>query len=55
MWSCWDGVASTWFDDVDDMRLSAKTEQYAGTRADEPNFVAPGVLPFIIATEVISV
>ncbi|MHA6796941.1 EthD domain-containing protein [Pseudonocardia bannensis] len=47
----WDGVAITWFDDVAAMRRSATTPEYAATRADEPNFLAPGELPFLIMTE----
>jgi uncharacterized protein (TIGR02118 family) len=46
----WDGVAITWFDSTDDMRASAKSAEYAATRADEPNFVAPDP-PFIITRE----
>lgn len=48
----WDGVAITWFDDTDSMRRSAETRELAETREDEPNFLAPGHLPFIITTEV---
>lgn len=47
----WDGVAITWFDDTDSMRRSAETRELAETRDDEPNFLAPGHLPFIITTE----
>ncbi len=46
----WDGVAITWFDSTDAMRASARSPEYAATRADEPNFVAPGP-PFIITRE----
>jgi len=47
----WDGLAITWFDDIGAMRESATTPEYAQTRADEPNFLAPGELPFLITTE----
>lgn len=47
----WDGLAITWFDDIAAMRHSATTPEYALTRADEPNFLAPGELPFLITTE----
>src|SRR5512137_72519 len=47
----YDGVAITWFDDTQAMRASAATAQYARTRADEANFIAPGDPPFIITTE----
>jgi uncharacterized protein (TIGR02118 family) len=47
----YDGVAITWFDDTQAMRVSATTPEYARTRADEPNFIAPGTLPLIITKE----
>lgn len=48
----YDGLAITWFDSTADMRLGATTPQYDATRADEPNFLAPGHLPIIITREV---
>jgi len=47
----YDGVAITWFDDTQAMRESATTPEYARTRADEVNFIAPGRLPLIITKE----
>jgi len=47
----YDGVAITWFDDTHAMRVSATTPEYERTRADEPNFIAPGKLPLIITKE----
>lgn len=47
----YDGVALTWFDDTQAMRVSATTPEYARTRADEANFIAPGKIPFIITRE----
>lgn len=47
----YDGVALTWFDDTQAMRVSAATSEYARVRADEANFLAPGSPPFIITTE----
>jgi uncharacterized protein (TIGR02118 family) len=47
----YDGVAITWFDSTQAMRESATTPEYALTRDDEPNFVAPGLLPVIITRE----
>jgi uncharacterized protein (TIGR02118 family) len=47
----YDGVAITWFDDTAAMRASATTVEYAATRADEANFLAPGDAPFIITRE----
>jgi len=45
-----DGLAITWWDDVDAMRAGTRSEAYTRTRADEVNFLA-GELPFIITTE----
>jgi uncharacterized protein (TIGR02118 family) len=47
----YDGVALTWFESTQAMRESATTPEYARTRADEPNFIASGRLPFIITKE----
>jgi uncharacterized protein (TIGR02118 family) len=47
----YDGVAITWFDSTNAMRLSATTPEYARTRADEPNFIAAGEIPVILTTE----
>ncbi|MBI4628364.1 MAG: EthD family reductase [Candidatus Rokubacteria bacterium] len=46
----WDGVALTWFDDTQAMRVSATTAEYARVRADEPSFLAPDP-PVIITRE----
>lgn len=48
-----DGLALTWFDSTASMRASAQHPVYQATRADEPNFLAPGHLPFIITREVL--
>jgi len=47
----YDGAAVTWFDDTQAMRASAASPEYARTRADEPNFIAPGPIPVIITRE----
>jgi uncharacterized protein (TIGR02118 family) len=47
----YDGVALTWFDDTQAMRVSATTPEYARTRADEGNFITPAKLAFIITKE----
>ena len=47
----YDGVALTWFDSTQAMRVSATTPEYDRTRADEPNFIARGTLPLIITKE----
>ena len=45
-----DGCAITWFEDTQTMRAAAAAPEYAATRADEPNFLAPDP-PFIITRE----
>ena len=47
----YDGVAITWFDDTQAMRISATLAEYETTRADEVNFIDGTQLPFIITTE----
>ncbi|MGP1676475.1 MAG: EthD domain-containing protein [Burkholderiales bacterium] len=47
----YDGVAVAWFASTSDMKKGATTPEYAATRADEPNFLAHGRLPVIIARE----
>jgi len=47
----YDGIAETWFDDTNAMRVSQTTPEYQAVRADEPNFIDPGNLAFIITTE----
>jgi len=47
----WDGLATTWFDSVDAMRDSARTEAYARTREDEDNFLDTARVGFIITKE----
>jgi uncharacterized protein (TIGR02118 family) len=46
----YDGIAVTWFDGTQAMRVSAGTPEYARVRKDEPNFIAPDP-PFIITKE----
>jgi uncharacterized protein (TIGR02118 family) len=50
----YDGLAITWWDDTNAMRAAATTPEYARTRADEANFLAPDP-PFIITREVLIV
>ena len=47
-----DGVAQTWFDDLDAMRAAAGSAERAATADDEPNFAA-GPLPFVVCTSVV--
>jgi uncharacterized protein (TIGR02118 family) len=49
----YDGVAQTWFDDLDAMRAAVGTEERAATIADEDNFTAPGPLPFVVSTPIV--
>jgi uncharacterized protein (TIGR02118 family) len=46
----YDGIAVTWFDDTQAMRVSAGTAEYGRVRADEANFVTADP-PFIITQE----
>ena len=47
-----DGCATTWFDNISSMRLSAKSAAYDRTRKDEANFIdVSKEIPFIITTE----
>ena len=50
----YDGLAITWWDDTNAMRAAATTREYAATRADEPNFLAPDPR-FIITREIVVV
>jgi uncharacterized protein (TIGR02118 family) len=47
----YDGLAITWFESTADMKRGAETEEYARTRADEPNFLPDGHLPIVITRE----
>lgn len=46
-----DGLAVTWFDSTDAMKRTVGTPAYQATREDEPRFLRPGHLPFIITRE----
>ena len=45
----YDGVPISWFADVQALRDSGSSPEYAATRADEANFMISGRLPFVIA------
>lgn len=47
----WDGLATTWFDSVDAMRIGAQSNAYLETRKDESNFIDEECLSFIITRE----
>ena len=46
-----DGIPMSWFDDLGAVRASGRSREFEATRADEPNFMASGRLPFVVATE----
>ncbi len=46
-----DGIPMSWFDEPDALRAAGESPEYAATRADEANFMAPDTLPFVIAAE----
>ena len=48
----YDGVAQTWFDDLEAMRAAAGTEQRAATLVDEAHFIA-APSPFVVCTSVV--
>jgi len=47
----WDGVSITWFDDSAALRAAMKSPEFRQVQTDDPNFIAPGPVPFIITTE----
>jgi uncharacterized protein (TIGR02118 family) len=47
-----DGIPMSWFDDEDALRAAGRSEELARTRADEPNFLAPGRLPAVAVREI---
>ncbi len=48
----YDGVAMSWFDDEAALPVVVGSPEYARMRADEPNLLAPGRAPLVIAREV---
>lgn len=48
-----DGLAITWFDSVDDMRASARTDEFAAVRADEDVFIRVEASPAVLANELV--
>jgi len=47
-----DGVALAWFDDEAALPAVVRSPEYAAMRADEPNLIAPGPAPLVIAREI---
>lgn len=48
----YDGVAQTWFDDLEAMRTAAGTEQRAATVDDQRHFIA-APSPFVVCTSIV--
>ncbi len=46
-----DGVAETWFDDIDTLRRNAKTEAYEAVAADEKNFIDPATIVLLLVED----
>ena len=47
----WDGIATTWFESVDQMRQGVRTPEYERTRADGINFVDTTMQHLLITKE----
>ena len=47
----WDGISSIWFDDSKALRAAMQSPEFRQVQTDDPNFLAPGPVPFIITTE----
>jgi uncharacterized protein (TIGR02118 family) len=45
-----DGIPISWFEDPEALRASGASPEYRATRADEPNFMVSGKIPFVVAT-----
>lgn len=48
----YDGVALSWFDDEAALAVAARAPEIARMRDDEPNLLAPGRAPFVLAREI---
>jgi uncharacterized protein (TIGR02118 family) len=51
----WDGLATTWFDSVDDMRRAATTAAYRATIDDGPELLANAVTPTVLCPQLVLV
>jgi uncharacterized protein (TIGR02118 family) len=47
----WDGIALVWFDDSPTLRAALATPEWHRAKADDPNFLAPGPVAFIVTAE----
>jgi len=45
------GIAVTWFDSTQAMKLGSQTAEYAALKADEPNLLSPKEAPYLITSE----
>jgi uncharacterized protein (TIGR02118 family) len=48
-----DGVAETWFDDMDAVRANAAAPEYVEVRADEANFIDTDGMCMLLCDEVV--
>jgi len=47
-----DGVAEAWFDSLEDLQRSTETPEVIRVRADEPNFIDPGKVIFLLTEDI---
>jgi uncharacterized protein (TIGR02118 family) len=47
----WDGISLIWFDDSKALRAGMTSPEFKLAQTDDPNFIKPGPVPFIITTE----
>ena len=47
----WDGIATIWFGDSTALRAATTTPDWERAKADDPNFLAPAPVTFIVTTE----
>jgi uncharacterized protein (TIGR02118 family) len=47
----WDGLALSWLDDSAAWRTATASPEWERAKADDPNFIAAGPIPFIMAVE----
>jgi len=51
----WDGISLIWFDDSKALRAGLTSREFKAAQTDDPNFITPGPVPFIITTEYVIV
>jgi len=47
----WDGISIIWFDGSESLRAALQSPEFRSAQKDDPNFITPGPVPFIITTE----